>query len=393
MTLIRSIFSLFLIYSTVFLSLILFSCRGAQNTSSEAPPPAAPAVEGNDSQAPDNGAGFNVRLKSTTNYTYILHKGTGANTDDFSEACSLITADGLPASDITCIAETRELDLFFNGIGFRYNVPQNLCEYVSVKRPYFYNFQPSVGPTTVIDNRAGTTNKTYNAITALAGELKVGSVTKTSIYCDSDYSAESNPSYVQPSGGPNCCSGKYDLFTSSTDNIVSAPTLTSWGGKAANCLMGPAMQVDDHQTVATSGYPIPKIYDVLTAGLSEAYDVISPISQNLNTNVYAANYFNPADHISTGTGYPVAYAATGTAVATNPYHEFSCLNRFKEVKARIRILVREWNMISEFDIGAAGDPDSTGNEPNFGAPPINDYQDFKDIGDVLNVSYPKDTPF
>jgi hypothetical protein len=386
MLLTRSILCLFLIYTTA----TLFSCRGSQESASTDEPVDNP-TDTNASAPPDNTAGFSIKLKSTGDYTYILHKGTGAITDNFSEPCAITTADGSAASDIKCVVEARELDLFFNGVGFRYNVPQSLCEYVSLLTPYYYNFQPAVGPSTVIDNRLGTTVKIINGITANPGELKVGSVTRTALYCSSDYSNSSNPAYVQPDGGPNCCSGDYDMFTSDESDGVSVDTLVAWGGKPGNCLKGPA--VSGLHTLSSSGYPKADLFSVLQSGLNQGYDVTSPIKMGFSSNIFVANYFNPADHVVTGAGIPVAFSVTGTAPATNPYHELVCYDRHKELKARIRLLVREWNLLSEYNLGATGDSDATGNEANFGAPPINDFSDIKDIGDVLNTSYPRDVAF
>ncbi len=367
---------------------VLFSCRGVQKTDASTAPnsPLSPTPD----QPPDNGSGFNIKLIESANYTYVLHKGTGAITDDFSEACAVTVADGSAAADITCVAEAKELDLYFNGIGIRYNVPQNLCDYLEVLTPYFYNFQPGSGPVTVVDNRLNSGGpKTINGITALASELKVGSATRTSIYCDTDYSNQFNPAYVQPSGGPNCCSGKYDLYTVSAAGFASSPVLTDWGGKAASCLMGPAMQTGMHK-LSTSGFPLKTIHNVLTTGLNSAYIVESPNSKRLSQNVYASNFFKPTEHPTNNV--PVAFAAVGGAPATNPYHLFACKDRHGEVKSRIKLMVREWNLTTEYALGAAGDPDSTGSETNFDAPPINDFQDFKDVGDTP-TSYPNEVGF
>ena len=303
---------------TVFLLIcqlsVLLSCRGGSDSASTDPavtPPASPVTN-----IVENSSGFNVKLKPLTDYTYILHKGTGSGLDNFSSPCVVSDPDGTAASDITCIAEAKELDLFYNGISFVYNIPQNTCEYLSVLTPYFYNFQPGQGPAIVIDNRLSSSDTTISGTTALAGQIKVGSAVKSSIYCDYDYSNSYNPAYPLPLGGPNCCTGKYDGFTVDSTGLVSSSP-QSWGGSYSSCLKGPAMQSGMH-LISSGGYPVETIKNVLASGLNSGYSVTSPVSMNLNSNVYAANYFNPAEHTAVVSNIPVAYAATGGAPQTNP---------------------------------------------------------------------------
>lgn len=371
---------------------LLSSCRGGSIDEASKTEP----VKGDPGgyQTPNNAAGFNIQIQypDKAPYSYVIHKGSGGPADDFNAPC-VIENTSMSSKDITCIVEAKELDLYFNGVGLRFNVPQDMCDYVSVNRPAYYNFMPGDGPATVIDNRSNTVGPvTINGITAAAGQLKVGAATKTSIYCDYDYSNSVNPNYKN--GAPNCCMGTYELYTvsvSGTTVTISPAQKNNWGGKYANCLSGSAMQKDKANNFLSSGYPIARTYDVTNVGLNGAYFVASPYNLRLSTNVFAANYFDPAQHITAG-GVPVSTAAVGNAPAVNPYHEFICYDRSHEVKAQIRVLVREWNSDAEYNLGVAGDPDTTGNQPGFGNPPINNFLDFLDIGDTA-TSYPKDIPF
>lgn len=374
------------------LSITIASCRGTdttQTSTSSSSDSSTGSTPNTDSGEVSNTDGFKISSVGTDNFNYLIHKGTGAPTDNFSDECAVLSTSS--DKDISCIIEARELDLFQFGAAVRVNVPQNLCEYVSVSRPYYYNFPPGNGPLIVIDNRLGSTDQTISGITAAAGTIKVGNDTKTSIYCDYDYGAEGNLNYVQ--GGPNCCVGNYEVYTTSDQNIVSTPVKSSWGGKVSNCLKGPAMQRDSFYTgLTSSGHPRSVIFPVLSSGMNEAYRILSPESLRLGSNVYTSNYFVSADHPNGG-GRPVCTMSVNGFQATNLYHQFTCYDRASEVKARIRVMIREWNTDTEYNLGAAGDPDTGGSEPSFGNPANNDVGDMKDLGDTAPPSlssYPKE---
>ncbi len=385
----------------------LFSCRGAIKTDASTatgtptPTPVSPTAP----QPVENSSGFNVKAIVNTELNYILHRGTGIVSDDFSAECKVdpSAVQGSTDSDIMCIAEAKELDLYFNGIAFRYNVPQSMCDYVKVETPYFYNNQPGVGPDIVINNVSNASPSTYLGYTIPANKyLLVYSdapgYTKVSeaIYCPYDYKNKVNPfvnGQVYPSFG-NCCTGTFTSFVMSTDlsSAISSSTQTGqlWNGKNSNCLAGPAMQTAPYEIQKvnkTNGYPQIMYYNVLLSGINNAYRVVPPISMDWSDNTYVANYFSSADH-GGGSNVPMAFRSvtSSTAPATQPYYQFTCLDNHEEVKARIRIMVRDWNSAAEYALGALGNPDAGGSETNFGSGPINDYLDFKDIGNLSFAS-------
>jgi hypothetical protein len=65
-------------------------------------------------------------------------------------------------------------------------------------------------------------------------------------------------------------------------------------------------------------------------------------------------------------------------------YEFQCLDTAKEIKNRIRLMIREWNTDADFVEG--GDPDAGGAEGSFPAEPNNDYLDWNDFGDTYPAS-------
>ena len=137
--------------------------------------------------------------------------------------------------------------------------------------------------------------------------------------------------------------------------------------------------MDDGFPKDAQGFPRLKLEYVASDGTNEAYVVPSPISKNLASNVYASNFYNPADH---GGTIPVSMRVPGAGLrGTSPFYEIQCLDREMEFIARIRVQVREWNSLTEFALGAGvGNPDAGGNEAGFGNPLINDFFDWKDFG-------------
>jgi hypothetical protein len=147
--------------------------------------------------------------------------------------------------------------------------------------------------------------------------------------------------------------------------------------------MGPAV---DTQSKSFFGWPLTDTYFVDGTGLNKTYDVAAPIKSLRTANVYVSNYFETADHA----GAPVAGTPAGmdTGVyTTQGYYQWVCVDRANEIKARIRLQVREWNTAAAFDdrVNTPTGHSTTGNETSpVSGVPINDFEDWKDLG----ASYP-----
>jgi hypothetical protein len=159
-----------------------------------------------------------------------------------------------------------------------------------------------------------------------------------------------------------------DYNTTTNQYVDREETMASWSGDAGACLYGPAIET---QSLTSAGFPMPDIYYVKGEGKNDVYKPSSPI-QKLASNVYLANYFDPADHNSPFVGYP------GALNITHRYYELRCLDRAHELKARIRVQIRDWNTYAEWEKGSTGDPEFTGTEPNFPDFGYNDLFDWAD---------------
>ena len=354
MNLIKNIFKFFVVLA------LLSSCRGVdkvEGTSEDGK--SGDAKKDAELELPaDQLAGFNITVQPDSKYTYTMHKGTGISTDIWTTPCRIDAAATGGDRDITCIVEAHELDLYYFGIGLRFNVPPSMCNFVVQKLPYYYRYRPGIGAVNSYDNMNGTTTN---------GGMPAGT---KSPKCQFDYST---------GGGPNCCDGDYTLYTYSDDSTSAidkvVATQMKWGGKASACLHGPGMSLAKGFS-PISGYPLDTLFYIEGVGINIGYFLTPGLSSSLYSNVYAANYFKAADHVllrplsTTAVGYP----------NTQLYHEFLCLDRAKEISASIKVMVREWNTAAEILTGAAGNPDVTGTE-SYGTP-INDNEDFKDFAET-----------
>ncbi len=332
----------------------------------------------------DDSAGFYVEqfiTEATAGKTrYVTHRDTALDDECKIEADA--TGDD---RDIQCIMEVDELDLYVQGVALQYNVPTTMCTYFLMVPYYYYGLEPGTGPTTVqVDTDAsgavGIDNDSDGVID--------GAATTT---CQYDYTSAE---------GPNCCEGNYTRVdrtwnaTGTTPGYETKTTQTKWGGSFAACIDGPAKYT---QTPGRDGYPTFEINYVEGLGLNKAYEPPPPI-ENLyprSLGVYLANWFDPADH-PTGDNTPLPTRPGTGARVTSPYYSFYCLDRDREVLARIRLMVRDWDTSEAFeametdpDAHSVGlgtfedDPFDTADPPAYNTY-VNDYYDWGDWGN----SYP-----
>ncbi|MFZ3229051.1 MAG: hypothetical protein WA160_02510 [Pseudobdellovibrio sp.] len=356
--------NLFLLILVTF-SILLNSCGGPDPMDSSIAASTGPSSPAELGLA---GTFYVVAYKGDTTKTYQSHKLVGGITGDtdWTQACSVNTADfGTAAADVTCLVEAHELDLYFNGASLSVNLPAGYCDYM-VQEPYYYfKTLPGIGPPTPAYFTTG------------------------SPPCSFDHSA---------SEGPNCCTGKYISAPSATTGEVKSG---SYGGKYENCLDGPTYATDNKDE---NGNPKYSIQDTTAAGFTTLLKLSSPLSRSANSNASVANYFSPPEHthVSSGLAATDLFGYTTAPIAfdkqidnsdiahiktyrPNPYYAYTCYDQNQEVKARIRIMIREWNINSELHQG--GNPDVGGTEAN--GSPINDWLDWKDFGDISNTLFPE----
>jgi hypothetical protein len=333
-------------------------------------------------------AGFFIKVvdQGSVVLTKNLHKTAkafGANltfpetdlTTELTSECKVETGTTGAAADITCILEIEELDLYFNPIALQIHVPSSMCNYVR-ERPYsFYAYEPGQGPDT-----------TSHQILADGTIVDVTNTLNGEPVCQFDYTEE---------GGPNCCVGSFQQIVTdfTSDPADTNVTLAEWGGTVAACLTGPAMVT---QSKSPQGAPLSTTTYVEGTGINKTYTIPAARAQTLaqqgvSSNVWAASFYNPGEHGGALTSKPAPLRTVQPSVpaalqiAPFDHYEVQCLDRAEDLNARIRLMVRDWNIET---ISGTTDADQGGTDPGFPDANLNDRLDWFDFED-LGISYPE----
>jgi hypothetical protein len=334
---------------TLFLASLLFIVTGCKSDSED------DGAATNGSVTPgiiDAAGGFNVKVNRPFGTNYFIHK-----TGDFEADCSVAsTATAIGDTDIECIVEIEELEGAFNGVSMVMNAPPAMCTYIRYTPYFFFGLEYGVGPS------AATVNLDLN------GKLKSGSSVVGPGTLSPTGEVKCNYDYEGPPAR-NCCLGSYTLTT--VQDIEGGGTSTTietkpWGGKPGNCAAGTgaksAPRIESTNMPASVYYFKPNGFN--DEFITEKRSIIDGAS-----SLYYANYYSGV--------IPNAFK-DGDSYPGNPYYEWVCLDDAEEIRARIRVQIREWNDIDEFALEATGDPDTGGVEPGFGTA-INDFPDWLDI--------------
>jgi hypothetical protein len=325
----------------------------------------------------DDSAGFYVRARQSSDYTYYTHRATQSGTTpatyagsfDWTRECVAELGD-----DITCFVEGAEFDLWHFGYTLQYNVPSNMCTYVGVRMPFYYKYPAGRGAPLVEYTQDEVTAAITDEINSEAGVP----------YCPFDHTRID---------GPNCCIGKYILTVNKTNGTSppSPPTVVDWGGELSACLGGPAIKL---QTAGGDGFPATSFFFVAGTGINQADEIKTEGARSASL-FQIANYFdiattrnygfehsviNPlgirpvdlppafspaANQFLAAAGTPIPIPLSSPAIdATNheaagttfPFFEYACLNQYKEIRARIRVMVRPWDSIDQLGSATAYTP-------------------------------------
>ncbi|HLE10648.1 MAG: hypothetical protein A2504_12755 [Bdellovibrionales bacterium RIFOXYD12_FULL_39_22] len=365
---------------------------------------------------------FSLTDKTAHTYSYVLHKQATTSTECAIAKTVIGSADKDEeilwdnAQDMLCILDVEELDLFYHGVSFEINVPADVCEYVRY-RPYYYYL-----------DTPGISNTTYTKHVVADGSN-----------CTLSNQNDGEPYFLYDQQGPegalNCDTGTSTAFIYShtgTDGsacdavdagaLSGIPQDTSYaGGSWENCESGPGAGVENHSN-----------YYFAAEGMVEKWSYDAPMSKGFSSNVYLANYTKQCDSETNTTtlgeelyalGEESALTNEGTtnAVAqsygrylsgprklSNVYYSWECLDKAYDVKARIRLQIREWNRMFDEDdttveiskfipqyasTGVDGTAlmDAWGNESS-GIDYWNDIFDWDDFSDLNNgyTSQPED---
>lgn len=313
---------------------------------------------------------FYVRLYDDGKYPYYMNQK-----NNYDKKCEITL--GASSQNIECILDINELDLYFNGVKFQYNIPSSMCSYMSFTPYWYYNWEPGYGPSAVsisksldVSGNLLSLSCVIDGVTSCNGTEASFDATNDKLTCVYDHTDAS---------GPNCCLGSYTKTVVTT--VAGGAPVTSygkanWGGDIKGCLGGQGKT--NWSLYTKSGYPASEILYTVGVGKNDVYEVTAPIqSSNAGSNFGIANYFTSGKHNHNGyssgsSTYPYQIDPiddrNGTTLRSgSPYYRWQCLDKDKEVIHQIIVSVREWNTYKEFltygtSKGTSGDPDVVGVE-------------------------------
>lgn len=147
-----------------------------------------------------------------------------------------------------------------------------------------------------------------------------------------------------------------------------------------------------------SGAPTAENYYTAVAAYSSQLTPRSTASSNVSTSSGMTRTFYAADSFMTTRSAILAKSSIPLA-STNPYYAFYCLNNSLDIKARIRLVVREWDQFPDYEdqdfellsdifyqntiTPQLGRMDTAGTEVVNDSNPFNDFNDVKDWDDFL----------
>ncbi|MGE4133268.1 MAG: hypothetical protein AB7F86_16615 [Bdellovibrionales bacterium] len=384
-------------------------CGGGESNSTGVPDPSptptpTPSPPSDPGSAPPdtvNNLGFYVKVIDDGKFLNYMTKNSTFNT-----SC-LVSPTDPTNTDLNCIADIQEGDLFYHPLKLNYNVSPNMCTYLRITPYYYYNFESGTGPSAITLNifaTNGTSTVTGCSVTgsqgtnaACTGNSEVTINTSNQKYsCIYDRSG---------SDQPNCCFGNYTFTKVITGEGAGTDVQNlNWGGSIKDCLGGPGIHSWTHHSKA--GWPQSELNFTDKTGLNETWTIESPIKRVLTTNFSVANYHggnvnhgHDAFYIAGTSNLPYAIEPMddrdGTSMTTtNASYKFECLDQAHEVKHRIQLYVREWDTYANFVTygttnGVSGSPDIAGSEDgvacNYGFGSGFPCDDRYDVDDLLNL--------
>ena len=309
--------------------------------------------------------------------------------------------------DLYCTMDAMEGDLWYHNIELEYNVPESMCDYLKFDVSWHFNQTIGQGPQTVyqcsnyqvgVDADGNPQLETRYCLgrcrTATRGEgdnsqivtIGCGDGTTTS-YGSPKEQAQDFCDRLDKSQNElaNCCMGDYNLI-SVTENTVSSTTEAKWGGNLQNCIGG--LGRISWNEFNSDGFPLGIVTPTLKDGYKNFYNIpalIEIYGSNKQPSLglpsfISANYWTDVENKDfTSSNVPKFYRApTNTQLPTGlglrsinvsgyPYLSWTCLDKAREIKHRIHLVIREWNTQEEYNSyketrGSRGDPDVVGTE-------------------------------
>ena len=278
--------------------------------------------------------------------SFLLHKvGANQNTRKCRINANDIVNNSGAVLDIRCNLEGQEEDLYYNSIKLEATIGSGVCQYIQYSPYYFWNYNP-------LQSNGGSVDPTTRAVVWTSGTVvRNGCVTDpipTTDLCSSNYAAYG-------ASGPNCDEGYITYISQAyadpgTGCVASGAATTvklACGGKKTNCIAGPIKDLLDDSKLS-SGYRS-LIYQSPN-GTTLDWTLSTPISKGDSNNLRVANSVTQnkcsSSNADVNTWTTKMSSTSNTASPfgqTNPYYIVNCLDAASQIKARIRVTVRDWD--------------------------------------------------
>lgn len=276
--------------------------------------------------------------------SFILHKfGDSEHYRD----CKINTTDILSSNgvlDVRCFLDGEEEDLHFTKLNLSAAVGKGVCEYIQYVPFNFNQYAPlqtgTVAVPVVVADYVG--DPCGDAIAPGGLSPWVHDADR----CYGNYAMED---------GPNCDEGAW-LVTTTTytkDPVTAACNPTSstaqinCGGNRTNCLQGPIRDLLSTEQINHGNRSM--IY-ASSEGAAPSWTLTAPIEKLDNTNLRVANgsvkntcSMQNSDVSTLEEYYSDMDPKKHPFGKSNPFYTFNCLDAAREIKARIRLVIRDWD--------------------------------------------------
>lgn len=339
--------------------------------------------DGTDNGAPTTATGFRVRVKAKTGVDSFLHRFGSVGTP-----CEIPKADADVPTDINCMLNMMEYDIWFHGFEYELNVPEGFCHFIE-ERPYGYYLAPAGAPPQSVQMEVVNGNVTDCVVDGVAAIGFGGLSCNTGegmLFADGTFHCEYNYNRTNPNR-PNCCQGpltaEITVFTPNDQGqlvgVIRVVNIEG-GGKYQNCIDSPHKYAPNWPQT-TESMPATTVLELGNASYTRTQRLPSDMElratrpQTRSVTLlagfhdWAAYAANPATWSTTRT-VPRAFAplmdkgrsgnfTAGTPIASvgDGSYQFSCLGPAGELRHRIRLYLNEWNTIEDFqEFKTNGDP-------------------------------------
>mgnify|MGYP002332028662 CR=1 FL=1 len=322
-----------------------------------------------------------IEITEVTNApTYALHKTEQANTaakcrvtkEDIDE---FAVVQDPQIVDIECFMDGGESDIYNLGLNLKVDAGPGVCEFVSFQPFSFWQYPPAETDSNLI---AEVTEVSCTDAVRSVGDFYVQGSFATGLLGTGVFAPTTLPSTIDKdniceglydSGTINCDSGSYTIQNvgilddgadgdATCDYQILNTATVDCNGKVRACLQGPVREIFTASEIEDSGVTSEIVAS--DDGLQKTYTFKAPIVNGYASNRSLVNHVrgsscssesSPTEYThgglqargNSGNASTGANAITTPMLDSSPYYTFNCLDGAYDLKARIRVVVRDWN--------------------------------------------------